>query len=469
MIELALTFGRMAPARFPLARRLVLWLPGLCQGLLVECDLSFRPESMLLVVVAHLAREEPTVARRVAFWTGRAGGHPTPLVSLGAAQGSAYRHLLAACRYHRLGVPPDLLPDALASAAAAVGISAAPEPDGAGPVLDLDEAGVWDGVIHDRRRARLFLPGPSTPPLGDEFGLRLHGPDPDRPLESRARVVDVVPPGLHGPGAPAGFTLKLPAAPQALHESLARLVGGRPGARRAAPRYPVRVPIPVNVSLADGAEPAGLGVRTLPGRLTDLSQGGAFIATDQPLPPGTEVRLEIRVPGQAGMEAAATVVRDTESGMGVRFHLDQAGEEKLADLIAGLATLQRRVLVVDDDVLARRIISDALAGRGFEVLSAAGAAEGLQVLTDELLAFDLLVTDLRMPDIDGESFIRMVRQAGGERDLAIVAVTGSLDPFVEARVREMGADAILDKAAGAASLAEAAEAALARKRDAVDG
>jgi hypothetical protein len=30
-------------------------------------------------------------------------------------------------------------------------------------VLDLDEAGVWDGVIHDRRRARLFLPGPSTP------------------------------------------------------------------------------------------------------------------------------------------------------------------------------------------------------------------------------------------------------------------------------------------------------------------
>ncbi len=464
MLEIALTFGRTTPARFPPARRLVSWLPGLCDGLLAACDLAYRPESRLLVVVARLERENPSVMARLAFWTARAGGHPTPPVPLGATQGSAYQHLLMACGFHRLGVAPELLPDALATTAAAVGASAAPEPEAPGPVLELEEAGEWDGVVYHEERARLFLPVVSMPPLWDEFVVRLSGSGPGLPLESRVRVVEVVAPGRRGPGTPAGFTVELAAPSAALGEALARLATGRPGARRAAPRYPMRVPVSVNIGFAGAADPEGESVEALPGRMTDLSQGGAYVTTEQPLPPGTEVRLEIRPPGQVGMEVAATVVRDDEAGMGVRFHLDEAGEARLADLMARMATLQRRVLLVDDDVMARDIISRSLRERGFEVYSAAGAAEGLQVLAEELLALDLLVTDLRMPDMDGESFIRMVRGPGGERDLTVVAMTGSLDPFVEARVREVGADAVVDKGLGGDSVAEAAEAALERKR-----
>lgn len=69
-----------------------------------------------------------------------------------------------------------------------------------------------------------------------------------------------------------------------------------------------------------------------------------------------------------------------------------------------------------------------------------------------------------MPDIDGECFIRMVRGPGGERDLAVVAMSGTVDPFLEARLRDMGADAVLDKGAGAAAVAAGAEAALERKK-----
>jgi hypothetical protein len=58
----------------------------------------------------------------------------------------------------------------------------------------------------------------------------------------------------------------------------------------------------------------------------------------------------------------------------------------------------------------------------------------------------------------------MVRGPGGERDLAVVVVAGTLDPFVEARLHEAGADAVLDKALGPTLIAEASDAVLERKR-----
>jgi CheY-like chemotaxis protein len=71
-----------------------------------------------------------------------------------------------------------------------------------------------------------------------------------------------------------------------------------------------------------------------------------------------------------------------------------------------------------------------------------------------------------MPNMDGESFVRTIRGAGGEEDLAIVVVAGTLDVRLEARLEKAGADAVLDKALGPANLAAAADAALERKRQA---
>jgi len=102
--------------------------------------------------------------------------------------------------------------------------------------------------------------------------------------------------------------------------------------------------------------------------------------------------------------------------------------------------------------------------RGFEVLTADDGKTGLSMLSDELLALDLLVTDLRMPQMDGETLIRTIRRAGGECDLAIVAMTGALEAGVEKRLEREGADAVLDKALGPELIAQAADAVLERKR-----
>jgi CheY-like chemotaxis protein len=69
-----------------------------------------------------------------------------------------------------------------------------------------------------------------------------------------------------------------------------------------------------------------------------------------------------------------------------------------------------------------------------------------------------------MPHMDGETFIRTIRSAGGESDLAIVVVTGALESGVETRLEREGADAVLDKALGPDLIAQAADAVLERKR-----
>ena len=88
----------------------------------------------------------------------------------------------------------------------------------------------------------------------------------------------------------------------------------------------------------------------------------------------------------------------------------------------------------------------------------------MRLLSEELLGLDLLLTDVFMPGMDGDQFVRTIRTAGGETDLAIVVVTGKLDMATEQRLEAAGADAVLDKALGPELVAQAADAALERKQ-----
>jgi CheY-like chemotaxis protein len=150
--------------------------------------------------------------------------------------------------------------------------------------------------------------------------------------------------------------------------------------------------------------------------------------------------------------------------MGIRFILGPEQDAILVAAIARISARPRRALVVDDDALVRQMLADAFSARGFEVITAADGSEGVQRLSDELLALDLLVTDVCMPGMSGEQFVRFIRKAGGESDLTIVAVTGRMEPDTEARLERAGADAVLDKSIGPELVAAAADAALERKR-----
>ena len=83
----------------------------------------------------------------------------------------------------------------------------------------------------------------------------------------------------------------------------------------------------------------------------------------------------------------------------------------MTDLTAGFEqSPNRRVLVVDDDRDAIRIVSDFLEARGFNTLSAMDGHEALARFHDEG-PFDVIVLDVMMPNIDGLEVCRRLKQS----------------------------------------------------------
>jgi DNA-binding NtrC family response regulator len=68
-----------------------------------------------------------------------------------------------------------------------------------------------------------------------------------------------------------------------------------------------------------------------------------------------------------------------------------------------------RALVVDDDSNIRLLLETILQEMGYEVVSAPNALEGFAAL-DQQPDFEILITDLLMPLVDGSAFIRRVKQ-----------------------------------------------------------
>jgi hypothetical protein len=112
-----------------------------------------------------------------------------------------------------------------------------------------------------------------------------------------------------------------------------------------------------------------------------------------------------------------------------------------------------RVLVVEDDADTRDFLAFALQSAGVKLTLAATAAEALDRLTAE--TFDLVVSDLSMPDADGYALIRRLREldeAAGTRRPA-VALTAHAGPDDRRRAIEAGFDAYLVKPVDAKDLA----------------
>jgi len=471
-LQLAAAFDRAVGERLAAAERLAQWMPLLFGARLADCDVGYRSAQRFFLLVVRLTAATADDEARFRFWCARSGGLASSLDAMKAQERSVFEGHVAQCDVRTLGVRPGLLAEALGRVVAAAG-SRGRRPAPEGPVLSMDAGSQgFAGVTWDRTASRLFVPGAIAPPVGDELDVRLRAPRAERPLAFRARVVEVRAQAAAKPGAPAGFTLHVAGAAPELSEAIARLAprpeGQSAASRRAAPRYAVNAP--VKVQPADGAPRARIEYATdaelAEDYVENLSQGGAFVRTGSAPAVGTKLELEMRLPGAIELRAPAVVMFRDERGMGVRFELDAGGEQRLATAIARISARPRRALLVDDDALILHTLGDALQARGFEVLTARDGAEGLEVVMEELLSLDLLVTDVRMPNMDGEAFVRTIRGAGGEEDLAIVVVAGTLDARLEARLEQAGADAVLDKALGPANLAAAADAALERKRQA---
>jgi CheY-like chemotaxis protein len=108
----------------------------------------------------------------------------------------------------------------------------------------------------------------------------------------------------------------------------------------------------------------------------------------------------------------------------------------------GRARIRRRVLIVEDNDDARRMLRHLLEQTGHEVHEAADGLAGL----DQVLALepDAAVIDIGLPGLDGYEVARRVR-AAGRADVLLIAVTGYGQSGDRQRSSEAGFDAHLTK------------------------
>lgn len=183
------------------------------------------------------------------------------------------------------------------------------------------------------------------------------------------------------------------------------------------------------------AEGTGLGLsfcrramRALGGEITCSSQLGEYTA------------FTLSFPAMSHAEAASQ---------------DDAVTRRAGELLRGC-----RVLVVDDDPLQRRATYAKLSALGgtSSIDEAGDGAQAVEILTwASLVPYDLVVTDLEMPVLDGHDLVGQMRRGEVPRHERVPVLAHSTEPATEARVRarRAGMDGFLRKPCGVPELARA--------------
>ena len=91
---------------------------------------------------------------------------------------------------------------------------------------------------------------------------------------------------------------------------------------------------------------------------------------------------------------------------------------------------KRLILVVDDEPKMGRLLEIMLHGMGHEVLSARNGIQALALFQDN--AVDLIITDLRMPEMDGMELLARLHEQGSEVPVMVITAHGTIETAVTA-------------------------------------
>lgn len=150
----------------------------------------------------------------------------------------------------------------------------------------------------------------------------------------------------------------------------------------------------------------------------------------------------------------------SEPGAGAVFTLDltpvQAAEPTPEQLPLIPPSRTLRVLVVDDDLSVRESIVRYLRRRGHTVEEAGDGVAALEMISRRQ-EYDVILTDLRMPEMGGEELISRLREDGTGLERAVVVITGHADDAERDRIRSSTGVPILVKPASLEEIAATVE------------
>jgi two-component system, chemotaxis family, chemotaxis protein CheY len=116
--------------------------------------------------------------------------------------------------------------------------------------------------------------------------------------------------------------------------------------------------------------------------------------------------------------------------------------------------MPQTVLVIDDSSTIREIIKIYLSGRSFEFVEAESGDRGLQLA--RLMQVDLVIADVKMPGMDGLTFVRHLRadEKPHLRTVPVILLTGEKSEDLKSQGLEAGANAFVQKPVSSGRLKE---------------
>lgn len=94
--------------------------------------------------------------------------------------------------------------------------------------------------------------------------------------------------------------------------------------------------------------------------------------------------------------------------------------------------MKKKILITDDEKNIRTTLNYCLSAEGFEVEVAADGQEALNMILEKKKNYDLILLDIKMPDIDGMEVLRKLRSTGNKTNIIMMTAYGTIKEAVEA-------------------------------------
>ena len=123
-------------------------------------------------------------------------------------------------------------------------------------------------------------------------------------------------------------------------------------------------------------------------------------------------------------------------------------------------TIVHSILFVDDDYEFRKTMKKIFERRGYDFVGAADGIEALELLSER--TFDLIISDLRMPNLDGIGLMEEIRRQSMDLPIIFLTAHGEIESYMD--LMNMGAFDYLNKPISAPEMLRVVQRALEKEK-----
>ncbi len=151
-----------------------------------------------------------------------------------------------------------------------------------------------------------------------------------------------------------------------------------------------------------------------------------------------EDKLNIEIKANTpGMIGSAVIKGKATEVIDIAYYIEQAFDDWMEQREEGMAARETRLLLVDDSAFFRNMLAPMLSASGYTVTLAESGKKALE-LKDSGARFDIIVSDIEMPEMDGIAFAETIRSDPAWQDIPIIALSSHTAPHIIERSHQAG-------------------------------